>query len=445
MTLITGEELARGLLIGGLGGAAGLCTVALPGSLLWLLPAGLAVGGCALTVPELRTEVGRLRPAPTAWPTRWPGLPWTAGAAPAPAAPSPRPDRAARPDPLLETLTSTPHRLIIGHTRGGKTTLIHHLATQWAAAGERVLVGDPDAAPGLWPGCEVRGAGDAVASIGELVTIVATVVGERRAQRATGVRQFPPLHLVIDEAQDVLPALPGALDLFEDVARRGGKLNIHMTIGVQDKQVRTLGLAGKSDLLRNFQVADVLKQPDGTRVAVLRDAATGARVTLPIPPLRDPETLIRRAAPAVSQTSVQATPEPSDLLAQLLAQPVSTAIGRADTPASVSVSVSRTVDPDTDTPPVSRTTVRDTGAAVVVNVTTHALPGRARQRRGRGLDMRQRRQRHQAGQVAAHKRALQQAYAQRKQAGGSFRKAYAELGGASHEARAWWRAAPAGA
>jgi hypothetical protein len=462
MTLITAEELARGLIIGTLGGAAGLCTIAFPGSALWLLPAGLAAGGCALTVPEVRAEVVRALPqladmhlstpdmlrlaapalARQAWVrvARRPGLPVPTPSVATPSVATPSvATLPATDDNLVETLESTPHRLIIGHTRGGKTTLIHHMATSWAAAGERVLVGDPDAAPGLWPGCEVRGAGDDVASIGELLAIVAGEVSERRTQRAAGVRRFAPLHLVIDEAQDVLPALPGGLELFEDVARRGGKLNIRMTVGVQDKQVKTLGLKGKSELLRNLQVADVMKAPDGRRVAILRDGETGARITVPIPQLRDPETLITPPAP-VSTPAHVSMPVSNDLLASLLDTPVSSASGRQDTPAPVSMSVSNRLDTDMDTirldtPP---------GGHLVVNISARAESSPAavadgrRRRRGRGLDMRRRRQ---LAHVDTHKAELKRCYESRKAAGESYRRAYAELGGNGQETRTWWRAA----
>ena len=319
MTLITLEEIVRGLIIGTLGGAAGVCTLSFPGSALWILPAGLAVGGCALTVPEVRDEVVKALPALTLARTALPAplrrlLPGSKAAAAAPG-PTGSPTPASGPTALVDALESTPHRLIIGHTRGGKTTLIHSMATNWAARGERVLVGDPDAAPGLWPGCEVAGAGDDIAAIGELLSVVRGEVTIRRKARAQGVRTFPVLHVVIDEAQDVLPTIPGGLDLFEDVARRGGKLNILMTVGVQDKQVKTLGLEGKSALLANLQIADVMKGRDGQRVAILRDAATGAKTTIPIPDLPDPERLIVAppvptitARPDALQSSPSSTP-----------------------------------------------------------------------------------------------------------------------------------------
>lgn len=301
----------------------------------------------------------------------------------------------ARQEPageLVETLEATPHRLIIGHTRGGKTTLIHHMATRWAAQGERVLVADPDAAPGLWPGCEVRGYGDNVISIGELLDIVADEVTARRAARAQGVRQFAPLHLVVDEAQDVLPALEGGLELFEDVARRGGKLNIRLTVGVQDKMVGTLGLKGKSEVLRNLQIADVMKNREGRRVAMLRDAETGKRISLPIPELVNPESLITPVQPATQTTqnlrlASPAAPafDPSALLAELMA--VSPRPDAEIRPAENRIITS------SDTGNTSRIQVDTTaGGGVTVNVAQVAGGGR-RAPRGRGLDMKARRQR----------------------------------------------------
>lgn len=346
MTLITLEEIARGLIIGTLGGAAGVCTLSFPGSALWIVPAGLAVGGCALTVPEVRDEVAKALPALTlasaALPAPLRRLLAYGQAANAPTGSPSSPTQASGPTALVDALESTPHRLIIGHTRGGKTTLIHSMATSWAARGERVLVADPDAAPGLWPLCQVAGAGDDIAAIGELLSVVRGEVTRRRKARAQGVRTFPVLHVVIDEAQDVLPGIPGGLELFEDVARRGGKLNIRMTVGVQDKQVRTLGLEGKSALLTNLQIADVLKGRDGQRVAILRDAASGAKITIPIPDLPDPERLIVAPVPPIvprpdavqSPPSIAPTaaphadpvppiaPRPDALLASLLAADV---------------------------------------------------------------------------------------------------------------------------
>ncbi|MEI7537287.1 MAG: type IV secretory system conjugative DNA transfer family protein [Comamonadaceae bacterium] len=313
----------------------------------------------------------------------------------------------------MQTLEESPHRLIIGHTRGGKTTLIHHMATAWAARGERVLVGDPDAAPGLWPGCEVRGAGDDVAAIEELLTLVAAEVSTRRAARAQGQRSFPPLHLVIDEAQDVVPVLPGALALVEDVARRGGKLGVRLTLGVQDKQVGTLGLDGKSHLLRNFQTADVLKDRTGQRVAVLRDAVTGERVTYAIPPLTDPESLIRRATAPVPA-------EQDALLATLLASAIPPHQDAGECPVPTLPGNGRHAGNGHS----SVTVEGESGTPVTVNVTQVTASGRS----ARGADH------------SAYSQALIALYHAAGAEGRPFSPLYAQLKGSKEIVFAAWQA-----
>ena len=231
-----------------------------------------------------------------------------------------RPAGAPR-DPLLVTLDEQPHRLIIGHTRGGKTTLMHAMATGWAEQGARVLVCDPDASPGQWPGCRVVGGGDNFAAMGEGLRLVEREVGKRRTLRAEGQRTFAPVHIVVDEAQDVVAELPEAWPIMESVARRGAKLNMHLTVGVQDKQVKTLGLQGKSELLRNFVVADIYKDREGRRMASMKDPA-GVKVAMPIPKLTDPETLIKaktETQPVVKTTvKVETYGDDDPLLAALV-------------------------------------------------------------------------------------------------------------------------------
>lgn len=297
----------------------------------------------------------------------------------------------ARPD-LLAILQEQPHRLVIGRTRGGKTTLLHKLATDWAASGARVVVCDPDAAPGLWPGCEAVGHGDDLAAIERMLHAVRAEVQTRRAQRAQGVRRFAPLHLVIDEAHDVVPGVPGALDLVEDIARRGAKLGVHLTIGVQDRQVKTLGLEGKSAVLHNFQTVEMLRDADGRRIALLHDPVTGERRRMEAPDLPDPERLI------VPPPDPRAPPSAADaaLLAQLLATPPPAGGGEQAT-----VHLAQP-------------------GPVTVNVTAvaGALPGR----RTRPLAQ-----------------PLRDAYRNAGKAGESFRAAYRRLGGNRNEAFEAWR------
>jgi hypothetical protein len=191
---------------------------------------------------------------------------------------------------LLTVLGGGLHVLVIGHTRGGKTTLIHELAQRWARAGRRVLVCDPDAAPGLWAGCRVAGAGDDMEGIGRALDSVRGLVARRREQRASGRRQFAPLYVVIDEAQDIMHQVDGARDLYETLLRRGGKLGIHLVVGVHDRQVGTMKLAGASHLLINFGHVVHVRYVDGRRVADVETSEGTQR--MPVPVLPDLDTLI---------------------------------------------------------------------------------------------------------------------------------------------------------
>lgn len=205
------------------------------------------------------------------------------------AAQQPKTDR----DPLLRLLEGEPHRLILGHTRGGKTTLIHDMATNWSKEGAKVIVCDPDAMPGIWPGCTVVGYGNDIEKIEQIFAVTLHEYERRQKLRGAGQREFSPIHLIVDEAQDVIPYVSNGTKTLEAILRRGAKHGIFLTVGVHDKQVSTLGLEGKSELLKNFIITDVLKDPTtGQRQAVIKDAITGKKNSYRIPKLLDPETLI---------------------------------------------------------------------------------------------------------------------------------------------------------
>jgi hypothetical protein len=175
-----------------------------------------------------------------------------------------------------------------------------------------VVVCDPDAAPGLWPGCRVAGAGDDYPAIVQMLASVRALVEQRRQLRAAGRRQFAPLYLVIDEAQDVIREVDGARDLVETVLRRGGKLGIHLVVGVQDRQVKTLGMEGASQLLINFgHVVTVRRLPAGHRRAQV-ETSEGMR-ELPVPALPD-------LGQMITQGNTGDAPPDNALLTALLSQ-----------------------------------------------------------------------------------------------------------------------------
>jgi hypothetical protein len=200
----------------------------------------------------------------------------------------------------LSTLTQALHLLVIGHSQGGKTTLIHELARQLAVAQAKVVVCDPDAAPGLWQCCAVYGSANELATIDHALGEVRVEVERRRKLRGSGQqRTFSPLYLVIDEYQDIgrVGGCPEARPLVEDILRRGGKLNVHLIIGVQDKQVKTMGFEGHVDLRRNFTfVVEVRADRAGQRWAtVIEPTDEEATATYAVTALPDMEQLVERA------------------------------------------------------------------------------------------------------------------------------------------------------
>jgi hypothetical protein len=143
-----------------------------------------------------------------------------------------------------------------------------HALARHLARGASVIVCDPDAIDGQYPGYRVVGAGDDYAAIGKALALATKEITKRREQRKTGKRDFAPIWMLVDEAHDVVREIDGAWAVLEDIIRRGRKLNVHCAIGTQDAQVKSLGLEGKSKLLDNLVRVDV-RVRDGRRVAIV--------------------------------------------------------------------------------------------------------------------------------------------------------------------------------
>lgn len=197
--------------------------------------------------------------------------------------------------PLLTALAVATHILVIGPSRSGKTSLVHALAMLWRHT-DRVVVCDPDAAPGLWDRCEVHGGGDDFAAIEAALAELAREIAQRRELRAHGVRVFSPLRVVLCEYADIARYCEQARSIIEDCLRRGGKIGISLVLDVQDRQRKTLDLDGATHLLNNFShVCEVRKGPGGKRTATVTTndgEESGAVYEIPILP--DLDLLIRQ-------------------------------------------------------------------------------------------------------------------------------------------------------
>jgi hypothetical protein len=197
-------------------------------------------------------------------------------------------------DGWLNDLLAAIYLLVIGHTRAGKTTLVHWLATTLAADRQQVIVCDLDAAPGLWPGCLMFGFQNNYTAIDAALQSLVKEIQLRRELRGTArQRHFEPIYLVIDEYQDVVRGCPTARSLVEDVLERGGKLDIHLVVGVPDKQVQTMGFEGRSALRKHFTyVVELRKDPQGQWWADVMPTGGSGSTLCAVPMLPDPERLI---------------------------------------------------------------------------------------------------------------------------------------------------------
>jgi hypothetical protein len=222
------------------------------------------------------------------------------------------------PDPRSETELDTwfgdnEHVLIIAGTRTGKTTLMHHTATRWATEGRKVIVLDPDAARGQWPGCTVFGLDNNMQAIKEALRLIMKIVYDRRQLRSSGrQRQFAPVHIVIDELLAIIgdPTTRevARLVIFREIGCRGAKLGVHLLMGSQAKNVKALNLAGEGELRSNLTLLHLQKQR-GKRIA---RSETGEEWEIPLLP--DPDSFIKPS----SETD-------NGFLEQLLGEPGETA------------------------------------------------------------------------------------------------------------------------
>lgn len=356
-------------------------------------------------------------------------------------------------DPLFRTLDEEPHRLVIGHTRGGKTTAMHAMVQSWAHQGQPVYVLDPDAARGSWPGAvEVAGYAEDYDGIGTVVEQLRAIFDERSELYAEGQRDFEPLHIVADEVHETIRNVPGARDfLFETVGRRGAKRGMLLTLGTQGNNVDELGLES-AGVLNNFITAELERNERGQRRATVYrgnaarkkrvqefavPALTPARDYVRPAPVREAaqlplpdapaEHLVRRAEqPAQVAARLAAAPTPMpDLLAELLGQAAVDPRQAERQRRLEAILAAQQQEPPAPLPAQSVTIERE-GAQVTVNVVQSAPAAPRRQRKKGGISVEGRR--------------LRLAYIEAARRGDKFDPTYKRLGGSRNEMHALFAA-----
>lgn len=230
--------------------------------------------GQSITVPLIRDERGGFRVLPGT-------LPHEGGRLALPA-----PETAVQPVPLPKL--DIGHLLIAGPTGAGKSTAMRALL---AHRGQAVVL-DPHAGPNDWAGKHVLGSGR---NFAEIQTYMEWMLGEldRRAeQRARGVQSFEPLTVATDEMPSIADELGREVyTIWQKWVREGRKFGLYFIVSTQSTRVKTLGIEGEGDVLKNFAAVLYLGQEavdqypdlvDGmSRPAILRTLRGPQPVVIP--------------------------------------------------------------------------------------------------------------------------------------------------------------------
>lgn len=163
---------------------------------------------------------------------------------------------------LLSTIN---HLIVIGASGGGKTVAMYNFVRILLDGGITVVVCDPDASLDDWPGADVYGGGDDWPGISQVLKQLSALMLDRKRQRVMGIREFDAMWFVLDEYSDIQKYCPEATDVIEQGLRRARKLNIHLMLGVQDTQVKTMGFERKSSLLEHAKIVKMVKRADNIR------------------------------------------------------------------------------------------------------------------------------------------------------------------------------------
>lgn len=172
----------------------------------------------------------------------------TNGSAPTQEAPKMLPSPRMGPAPVAPVVQQG-NLLIAGESGSGKSTTMEWLTRQR----QQVTVLDPDNSPGDWPSAD-----RVISDYGEISEFFGWMLEElerRKAMRNRGEqREFTPMTVATDE----LPAIRDALGSDEANSawpvwvRRGRKYGLWVIVSTQSTRVKTLGISGEGDLIKQF-------------------------------------------------------------------------------------------------------------------------------------------------------------------------------------------------
>jgi len=196
---------------------------------------------------------------------------------------------------MLQTIDPLPlllralHLMVIGFSDGGKTTLLHHLASTWRQS-QRVLILDFDYGNGMWPNCDIY----TEPRVEEFCQTLNNEFEIRQRMRQSGERtQFDSWRIIIDEYSAVANNKQ-ITSIIELLLRRGRKYALNVVVGIQDNQVKSLGWEGKGALRTNFTYTVEAKVNSTNRQRTLTLIANeGEPINCLTPHLPNPEENIK--------------------------------------------------------------------------------------------------------------------------------------------------------
>lgn len=154
-------------------------------------------------------------------------------------------DRQVVPLPKLDKY----HILLVGETNAGKSTAMRAII----GYRQNVVVLDPHAAPEDWPNARVIGAGRDFEAIDDFMGQMQNELNRRAILRARGQREFIPMTVMTDEMPAIASNLgKAAMGIWRMWLREGRKFGLYMVTSTQSTRVKTLGIDGESDVLKNF-------------------------------------------------------------------------------------------------------------------------------------------------------------------------------------------------